>query len=36
MITGGLKQWQTGVALQVHDGKAIVKVEGKGIEIYAG
>jgi len=36
IITNDLKHWQTGVPLAMQDGKAMVKVEGKGIEIYCG
>jgi len=35
-IGSGLKHWQTNVPLTMQDGRAVVKVEGKGIEIYCG
>lgn len=34
MIETGLVEWKSGGSLAVHEGKAIVQVEGKRIEIY--
>ncbi|WP_292377676.1 alpha-amylase family glycosyl hydrolase [Methanosarcina sp. UBA289] len=34
MITGGLKHWKTGQALTVQNGKMLVKVDGKTIDIF--
>jgi hypothetical protein len=34
MIAGELKHWKTGQALPVQDGKALVTVDGKTIDIF--
>jgi hypothetical protein len=34
MVAGGLKHWKSGEALQIQDGKVVVKVAGKTIDIY--
>ena len=34
MISNGLKHWQTNITLTIQNGRAMVKVEGKSIDIY--
>jgi hypothetical protein len=34
MITGGLKHWKTGQPLTVQNGKVVVGVDGKTIDIF--
>jgi alpha-amylase len=34
MVAGGLRHWKSGEALQIRDGKVVVTVEGKTIDIY--
>ena len=34
MISGGLKHWKTGQALTVQNGKVLLTVDGKTIDIF--
>ena len=34
MITGGLRHWKTGQALNVQDGRVLVAADGKTIDIF--